>query len=301
MSLSVYNIKKWTKMVTGKSILHVNQPKGKIYSKNLVKGYYNDLTEKVLKGNIKIDELPITTNEKNEKFYFPIAIFQYGLGAYDLFLLTKKEEYKKRFNKAVDWAISNQQKDGGWISFKYNKTENKYSSMAQGEGISLLCRACVQYGTEKYNKAIENAMNCLIRNIDDMGTTLYENDNVYLKEFVDNPVVLNGWIFSIFGLYDYNILFNNTKTKDIYLKTIKTLKNEIIKFDLKYWSKYDIKNKIASPFYHNLHISLLNVLGDITNEQIFLNYSMKFEKYTKKKKNRIKAFIIKAFQKIKEK
>ena len=41
-------------MLLGKSLLHVNQPKGKYYEKNQVVGYYNDLTEKVTKSNYKI-------------------------------------------------------------------------------------------------------------------------------------------------------------------------------------------------------------------------------------------------------
>ena len=34
-------------MVTGKSVLHVNQDIGKCFSTEEVKGYYNNLTEKV--------------------------------------------------------------------------------------------------------------------------------------------------------------------------------------------------------------------------------------------------------------
>ena len=101
-------------MLLGKSIWHVNQTEGKVYDKKNIKGYYNDLTEKVTKSNIDVDvdELPILINENNEKVYFPIAIFQYGLGAYDLYLMTENEEYKKRFEKAVVWAIDNQTDDG---------------------------------------------------------------------------------------------------------------------------------------------------------------------------------------------
>lgn len=47
MGISIYKIKKWTKMLTGRSISHVNQGMGKIYSKDDIRGYYNNLTEKV--------------------------------------------------------------------------------------------------------------------------------------------------------------------------------------------------------------------------------------------------------------
>lgn len=92
-NINLYNLEKWTKMLMGKSILHVNQGVGKCYSIEGIQGYYNDLTEKVLRDN-KINEidLPTTKIESREVIYFPIAIFQYGLGAYDLYLLTRDKK-----------------------------------------------------------------------------------------------------------------------------------------------------------------------------------------------------------------
>lgn len=48
MGVNLFKIKKWTKMLRGNSVYHVNQNEGKYYSKTEVKGYYNNLTDKVL-------------------------------------------------------------------------------------------------------------------------------------------------------------------------------------------------------------------------------------------------------------
>ena len=40
-------IKRWKDMLTGKSTFNVKQGVGKIYSETEIKGYYNDLTNKV--------------------------------------------------------------------------------------------------------------------------------------------------------------------------------------------------------------------------------------------------------------
>lgn len=109
MSLNMYNIKKWMKMMMGKSIYHVNQQEGKVFSKQEIKGYYNDLTEKVLQSNLLANELPKMKTTNGKIIEFSIGIFQYGLGAYDLYLLTKKEEMLQRFKVAVNWAMSNQE------------------------------------------------------------------------------------------------------------------------------------------------------------------------------------------------
>ena len=108
-------------MLTGRSIEHVNQGVGIIYSLSEVKGYYNDLTEKVTKGkNYNEVKLPVLKTENGSDILFPIAIFQYGLGAYDLFLLTKENIFLDKFKICVDWTFDNQQKDGSWNNFFLN-------------------------------------------------------------------------------------------------------------------------------------------------------------------------------------
>ena len=47
MAINIIQIQRWTKMLVGRSVEHVNQGIGKVYSKNEIKGYYNDLTGKV--------------------------------------------------------------------------------------------------------------------------------------------------------------------------------------------------------------------------------------------------------------
>lgn len=67
-----------------------------------------------------------------------------------------------------------------------------------------------------------------------------------------------------------------------------------------YWSIYRKDGLITSPFYHNLHIAQLMVLYKYTGKSLFLNYSRKFIKYRRSPFKRIKAFVNKAKQKIRE-
>ena len=66
--------------INGKSVFHVHQGEGKSYSLHEIKGYYNDLTNKVCNSTI-LDEngIPINVTAGGVKCYFPITIFQYGL------------------------------------------------------------------------------------------------------------------------------------------------------------------------------------------------------------------------------
>lgn len=293
---------KWIRMLNGKSILHVNQDVGKVYSKYEVNGYYNNMTEKVLNPGALLDETGLVYNVTNDgsKVYFSIAIFQYGLGAYDLINITGYSKYKEAFMRTVEWAIDNQEENGAWDTFSIVGTTNPYSSMAQGEGASLLVRAYKETRDEKYLKAAKKAVDFMCRPIADGGCTQYSGDKLWFKEYIERPVVLNGWIFSIWGLFDYYKASNDKNCKNILTKAINTLEQDIRKFDCNYWSKYDMGNAIASPFYHRLHIAQLKVMYELFGCGTFLQHVKQWERYQDNRLYRYKAFIIKAYQKLSE-
>lgn len=297
MGISIYKVKKWYKMMTGKSISHVNQGEGSCYSKTEVAGYYNDLTEKVTRDdpNILIPKYYVDTGEE---MYFSIGIFQYGLAAYDLFLKTHDDNYKNKLLACADWAVENQQPDGGWVTFTYRDPEHPYSSMAQGEGISMLIRAHIVTADSKYMDAVNKAKNFMLKPINEGGTTSYDNDNVIFYEYTDSPIVLNGWIFSLWGLYDYCKYTKDEKAKDILEQTLASLKKKLPDFDIKYWSKYEDGKKICSPFYHKLHVAQLSVMFDLFGDEIYKEYAEKWNKYQKSFWKPKRAFLKKALQKI---
>lgn len=299
MGVSLYKIKKWYRMLTGKSISHVNQGVGTCYSKTEVAGYYNDLTEKVTRDNPDI-LVPKYHVDTGEEIYFSIGIFQYGLAAYDLYLKSGEDAYKKKLLACADWAVDNQQNDGSWVTFSYENPEHPYSSMAQGEGISMLIRAHIVTGNEQYMFAARKAKNFMLKPISDGGATDYQGDDVYLYECTHDPLILNGWIFSLWGLYDYSKYIDDDRVKVVLNSTLKSLKKKLPEFDIKYWSKYEDGKRICSPFYHKLHIAQLRVMYDLFGEEIYKEYADKWESYQKSFWKPKKAFVKKALQKILE-
>ena len=299
---NIKQIPKWYRMVTGKSVFHAMQPKGKFFETKRVRGYYNDLTAKVL-NDCEMDKygIPINIRVDGKVIYFPIAIFQYGLGAYDLYLQTGEKKYKEKFLNMVNWAIKNQREDGSWNTFGMISSEYRdISAMGQGEGASLLSRAYIEENNEIYLKAAIKAIDLMVSDIDSNGTCRYEDDYIILEEYVKNNKigVLNGAIFATFALIDVNIILENQRYKSLLEKSIKFLKENINLYDSGYWSKYDQNNNIASPFYHKLHIEQLDVLYDITGEEIFMIYRDKWKKYQANKINYYRAFLVKAIQKV---
>lgn len=99
-------------------------------------------------------------------------------------------------------------------------------------------------------------------------------------------------------MYDLTLVDRNEKYKKALDKAVKSLVMHLGDFDNGYWSMYDIKGKISSPFYHNLHIAQLEALHLTFGNAQFKETQEKFESYKNKQINRNRAFIKKVVQKI---
>ncbi len=287
-------------MLLGTSISHVNQGPGLCYSKEKIEGYYNDLTEKVLKREDVLKDVPSSLVDSGERIFFSIEIFQYGLGACDLYLLSKSAEYLRKACACAKWAVKNQDAQGRWVTFAYKHPEMPYSSMAQAEAISLLIRVKRLTNCSDFDSTIHRAFEYMIMPIEKGGTAKYEGEQVYFYESPASPLILNGWIFSIWGIWDYVKEYGDSKAKEILRKTLRTLETELPNYDMKYWSKYGEGKRVASPFYHDLHIAQLKTMFDLTGNNIYKIYAEKWLGYKRNTIFRNMAFVKKTIQKILE-
>lgn len=288
-------------MLQGKSLFHVNQELGKCFTKTGLTGYYNDLTEKVTHQPELLDtnQLPLHPTANNELVYFPVAVFQYGLGAYDLYLQKRDKRYLDKFLQCAQWALDNQEPSGAWNNFFFIYPQAPYGAMAQGEGASLMVRAYKHTFDEQYLRAAKEALDFMLIPLGEGGTSVYENGQPILMEYTHLPAVMNGWIFAWFGLYDYVIATNDEGSyKDMMQKSLLALEERMPLFTTSYWSKYDLGKRIASPFYHHIHITLVQAMYQLTGHQLFDNYARRWQNYENNRICKWKAFILKVWQKI---
>lgn len=299
-------VKRWIKILSRRNCVAVQQGEGKIYSRDKILGYYNDLTGKVNKNTIlDSNGIPINIIANGKKVYFPISIFQYALGLWDLYLLTNEEKRKLEFFKQCEWIIANQKENGSWDCFgPIGYSNYSVSSMGQGEAISVLLRAYEITGEQRWLESAKQAINFMCISVDEGGTLFVKDNNYYFEEYPDKNcekhAVLNGWIFSLFGIYDFLKINKDVRIENIYEKSLETLKRNLISYDMGYWTYYDKSGRIASPAYHNLHVALLNTLSEITNETYFKKISNKWKGYAKNNFYCFKAITRKLIQKIHE-
>lgn len=293
---------RWVKMLLGKSVFHRTQKYGLFWKKDSVAGYYSDLRHKVTDNNMTdLNGVPVNITSEGKEIYFPTTVFQYGLGAYDLYLQTKEEHYMDKFFVAVKWCIDNQMENGGWNVFEWCTKDVIFSSMVQGEGASLLCRAFVQTKDPMYLEYAKQAIDLMLTPVEKNGTACYKEGKIEsLEEVPDYKTIMNGMIFSIWGLYDYCLCTNDEYCKEKMMQAVSALEKLLPKYDRRYWSNYDLDGHIASPFYHSLHIEQLHVMADMFDNKKFREYEKKFKKYQNSGIKRKIAFFAKAVQKLRK-
>lgn len=297
-----YMIKKWLKILFKKSDLHKEQGVGEYYSKDKVEGYYNNLKHKVNWGlGFDINGIPLVEDSEGNKLYFTITIAQYGLGCYDKYLESKEKKYLENFFLVADYLMNTQDEMGGYDVSK--SLGCKYSSMAQGESVSVLLRAYLKTKQECYLQKAKHAYECMVRPLNKLGTQRIKNGSIYYEEFATEgaeATVLNGWIFSIFGLIDYFKIVQNKETEKLLKESIKSLYENIEYYDVDGWSYYSLDKKIASPFYHKLHINQLKVLNDLYPDFRCEKIIQKWEKTDSRSCIKIKMITKKIIQKLKD-
>jgi len=175
------------------------------------------------------------------------------------------------------------------------------SALAQGQALSVLARAYYLTKDSKYAKSGSEAINFLIKPISQGGCLDTLNDlpavdsslknNVFFETYISKPssYELNGFMFTLLGLYDWSQLntYNNSKSiaQNYLQKGIKTLKVVLPYYDIGGFSLYDLSYityktlpKSASAS-HAVHIQLLNALSKATGESELKEYEKKWTSY----------------------
>lgn len=298
---------RWAGAISGKSYYHQPQNLGKAFEPNKCLGYFNDLVSKATWiGETDSDGIPLNILlENRKKVYFATTIVQKALGHYDRWLLFNKKYDFAEFIRLCKWLVKNQDTNGGWGVWENLgvKALTKYSAMTQGEGMSAMVRAWINTYNDEFRQCAKSAFALLVLPIEEGGTSFFIEDDLFLEEVPVQPrnTILNGWIFALMGLYDYYLIFDDSRAYDFFRRSLISLENHLADYDARYWSFYDVRGRLASHIYHNLHIAQLTALNMI--EPAFENirkYAKKWRSYQDNKFNYWHAIVVKGIQKIRE-
>jgi heparosan-N-sulfate-glucuronate 5-epimerase len=209
--------------------------------------------------------------------YHPTAIAQYALARWNSYLAMGDEKDRQAFMTQAHWLVSHESRfaddAGGWpmpfASPDYDTPESYLSALTQGNVISVLVRAYQLTHEEAFLTVARRAVRTYELDIRDGGVcTVVGETGVFFEEVAAYPAshILNGYIFALFGLYDYVTLTNDARIAALIQRSVATLHTLINQFDTGYWSRYDLLHKDLAPrFYHDQHSVLLEALARYTH------------------------------------
>ncbi len=219
-------------------------------------------------------------------------------------------EYRDKFLNQADWLVENSinWKSSGkvWnINYdipEYGVTSPWISSLSQGEAISVLTRANKITSDKTYISIAEKALAPFEVSVADGGLVNRFNGNIVYEEY-PSPLktvgVLNGFIFALFGIYDLALINNSSKSQTLFNDGVHSLIKLLDYFDIDYWTNYYLfdfpKNYCSSYTYHRLVSEQLKALHIITGKEIFNLYFKRWNFYSNRLINKLRALGSKLF------
>jgi len=229
--------------------------------------------------------------------YNPIAIAQWGLGNWNLWRHTGEPERRERWMLAAEWLVDRLSPNAHGLpvwkhefDWEYRDTLRAgwYSALAQGQGLSLLCRAHRAAGDRRYLDAAHAAFGALTAPTEEGGVMIREGaDGAWLEEAVVNPPthILNGFLWAMWGVHDYAVGGDSQAARALLGACIRTLKRNLARFDCGYWSLYEQSGTrlpmVASPFYHALHVNQLAITARLLGQPELADWSVRWEEYAR--------------------
>ena len=169
---------------------------------------------------------------------------------------------------------------------QYNNPDPWQSAFTQSRAISILLRGYQLTNNQQYSDMAEKALICFTKPVSQGGVTSHTEFGPFYEEYTAEvpTLVLNGMIFSLFGIMDYTRVFPENKlARKIYDDGLSTLINILPEYDLGFWSRYNLckadwypQIDPATVSYQRLHISQLEVMYHYSGNDIFQHYADTF-------------------------
>lgn len=206
------------------------------------------------------------------------------------------------FFAASDWLVRNQDEKGGWPIMVTRKLGEGfkslepgwYSAMAQGQAISTLVRAYLL--TKDYvflSSALRATAPYKFPSEQHGVKAVFMNKHDWYEEYPTTPssFVLNGFMYSLIGLYDLKETAGETLGKEarsLYERGMESLKAMLPLYDTGSGTIYDLRHfmlgiapNLARWDYHTTHINQLQLLSTIDESPIFKEFVKRWKSYLK--------------------
>lgn len=194
-----------------------------------------------------------------KNLYHPTQIASVCISYFGGYIFTKDEVYKEIVLRHADWLAENQviidEKFGIWQfnfpNLAFGANVPWISAMTQGRAISGLLRAYQLDNNPIYINAAKLAIKAFDYSIKDGGCKYVDEDGfIWYEEVAVLPPahILNGFIFALFGLYDYYRAMEDPHALELFETGVKTLRKKLYLYDTCWITRYDLL--LRSQLFH---------------------------------------------------
>lgn len=200
---------------------------------------------------------------------------QRALGWWERFLAGERSALPTFLGDA-DALLDIAERDGDQVLWRYDVAVPKYgrqppwySCMAQGQAASVLVRAYMATGREHYAEGALGAVRPMLGDHQELGLVVPTAEGPIFEECPSDPRshILNGWVYALWGLWDVAVGLDYSEAMGAFEASAAALCAHVDLYDLGWWSLYSLypgHRDVATPFYHRIHVTQLDVMYRLT-------------------------------------
>jgi hypothetical protein len=242
--------------------------------------------------------------------YNPLFIAWWGLSNLQPYLETHDYEFLRKFQIQVNWLKANavHREDGAvvwpcyfdWQEGLCKLASPWISAMYQGVAISTLVRGYRINGDQELLNLSKKAALVFTQSIEEGGVRTSESGKMLYEEYPAYPLprVLDGFLFSLLGLYDLAVETGSTDVRRLFNDGIDGLKSKLEFWNYRNkWTWYGSHGYLCPPHYHKLNGILVSILGRLTGDSTLQQFARLWDTNERSVADRIEIFLMFAFTK----
>jgi heparosan-N-sulfate-glucuronate 5-epimerase len=237
--------------------------------------------------------------------YNPLFVAWWGLVHLQRHLERPDERHLQTFFTQIQWLKSQAvvRPDGAvvwpcyfdWLEGRCLLRSPWISAMYQGVAISALIRAHRMTGDRELLTLCESGARVFEKAVLDGGVRTVESGKVLYEEYPGYPLarVLDGFLFSLLGLYDLYSETRHVHWLDLFNEGIAGLVANVDLWDYRNkWSWYGSHGYLCPPHYHKLNYLLLRILGNLAGEKSLTRRAELWDGRTKGLLDKIEIYLV---------
>ncbi|MBB4258753.1 D-glucuronyl C5-epimerase family protein [Bradyrhizobium sp. CIR3A] len=236
----------------------------------------------------------------------PEAAFQCALGWHDRYVLDGSDGAREQFFLYANYFAERQTPTGdfNYLFDWFENTAPWHSALAQSRGASMMLRAFLLSGDDRYVRAALLALDRFDVDCSAGGyQAIFEPEGViYFEEYPkEKNAVINGFMASLFALYEIGHWLGDRRCRDLFDTGVRSLERMLPYYTLPWWTLYDrgadAGRNVHSPRYQKMVINYLKVLSILSKSPTLRHFRDQWDRLDTPQ-NRAKAYFFKARRKL---